>query len=146
MEVKINSADEIVFIEVGARLSGGDTHLLVRDARKDGKSQLEYTVDAHLGSTPPDPAYGAVRHAVRAYVIATRAGRLVSWNRLDEIRLLPSFRRMSLHAEPGAAITHTVDLATDAGWIDLAHTDFDVLRADEARLDTILKDGIFTLA
>lgn len=145
MELKINSAGEVVFIEVGPRLNGGDIHLLVREARADGKSQVEYAIDTHLSAPAPDPAYRTAKHAVRVHVVSTVEGTLARWEGLDEIRMLPSFSRMSLHVEPGGTVVRTTDLTNHAGWIDLADPDLDVLRADEGQLDAILRKGVLVL-
>ncbi len=140
MELKINSRGEMIFIEVGPRLSGGDTHKLVRDLRTDGRSQVEYTVDAFLAAPPPSADFVSHAHAIRVYLIAEREGLLTALRHLDEIERLPSFRRISLHAEVGQTVKLTHDLSGDAGWIDLVNADPVALQRDEIELDRLKLD------
>lgn len=137
MELKINSRDEIVFIEVGPRLSGGDTHKLVRDVRCDGRSQVELTIDAYLSASPPPREYASRLHAVRVYVIAEQEGILTGFRHLQAIERLASHRRTNMHVSVGQQVRLTQDLSNDAGWIDLAHEDADVLTRDEIELDRL---------
>jgi hypothetical protein len=143
MEVKINSRDEIVFIEVGPRLNGDDTHKLVQDTRADGRSQVEYTIDSILGLPWPEPKYETAKEGLRVHLISSDEGHLKGLLHLDDIRALQSFRRMNLNVEVGQTIAKTVDLSSDAGWIDLASADFELLKNDERRLDGIIKNGVF---
>jgi L-amino acid ligase len=146
MEVKINSDDEIVFIEVGARLNGDDTHKLVRDTRADGKSQVEYTIDAVLGSPPPEPDYETAKEGIRVHIISEKSGVLEQISHLDKITSLRSYARMNLHVVEGQTVLSTTDFASNAGWVDLVNEDQEALRADEEILDTILAEGIFIFA
>lgn len=139
-ELKIDSRGDIVFIEVGPRLSGGDTHKLVRDLRADGRSQVEFTVDAFLSAPPPPVDFVSHAHAIRVYLIAEREGVLTALRNLDAIERLPSFRRISLHVEVGQNVKLTHDLSGDAGWIDLVNADLEALRRDEMELDRIKGD------
>lgn len=144
MELKINSRGEVVFIEVGPRLNGGDIYKLVQDVRWDGKSQVSLSVDAALGLPAPDSAYAVRREGVRVHIVIKGDGRLKEVKALPEIMALPSFTRMDLHVHPGQYIAPTRDLSDLAGWIDLTHPDERVLRRDEARLDAILARGILS--
>ena len=142
MEVKLTSNNEIVFIEVGPRLSGDDTHKLVQITRADGKSQLEYTIEAVLGNSSPDPMYKTAKEGVRVHVISSGAGYLKNWKHCDRIESLASYTHMSLHVEIGAPVARTTDQTNGAGWIDLTNADSAMLQDDERRLDEILRDGI----
>jgi hypothetical protein len=142
MELKINSKNEIVFIEVGARIDGAENHKLFHDGRADAKSQVEYTIDCALGLPPPDPAFGSRNEAMRTWIIATEEGQLKEWRNLDEIKALRSYTRMHLNVQVGQTVKKTMDLSNDAGFVELAHPDLDVLRADEKRLDEILAAGV----
>lgn len=144
MELKINSDDEIVFIEVGARLNGEDMHRLVQDTREDGKSQLEYTIDSVLDKPPPERNYKTIKDGIRVYFHTDKDGVLKEITQLDRIKALRSYTRIDLHATIGQKTSSTVDLVTNAGWVDLTHTDPEVLRADEKRLDAIIAEGMFT--
>jgi biotin carboxylase len=141
MEVKLNSKGEIVFIEVGARLHGADVFNLVRDTRADGKSQLDYAIDAMLGHPPPPARYESARDGVRVYIISRRAGRIIGIE-LDEVERMPSYARTDLNVKIGTVIAATTDLSNDVGFIDLTHADPVILQRDEARLDAILRAGV----
>jgi hypothetical protein len=145
MEVKINSKDEIVFIEVGPRLSGDDTHKLVQVTRADGKSQMEYTIDAVLGESSPDPLYQTAQEGVRVHIVSKSGGRLKGLRYDDKIKSLSSYTRMNLHVEIGGQVAITTDMTNGAGWIDLSNADAAMLQEDERQLDAILRDGILIL-
>lgn len=142
MEVKINARGEIVFIEVGARLHGADVFKMVRDTRADGRSQLDYALDAVLGRPPPAVAYETARDGVRVYIISHQEGRVVGIRNFDEIERLQSYARTELNVAIGAVIGKTTDLSNDVGFIDLAHADPATLQRDERRLDEILHAGV----
>lgn len=142
MEVKINSKEEIVFIEVGARLHGADVFKMVRDTRADGRSQLDYALDAVLGCPPPAVAYETARDGVRVYIISHEEGRVVGMRNFDQIERLPSYSRTELNVQVGAVVTKTTDLSNDIGFIDLANADPTTLQRDESRLDEILRAGV----
>lgn len=142
MEVKHTSCDDLVFIEVGPRLNGDDAHKLVRLTRADGKSQLEYTIDAVLGNPPPDSIYQTAKEGLRVHIISESEGRLKALRNCDKIESLSSFTHMSLHVEIGEHVARTTDLTNGAGWIDLTNADLAMLQNDERRLDGILGDGI----
>jgi hypothetical protein len=146
LEAKIDSRGELRFIEVGARLCGGDGFWLLQDVRADGRGQLEIAVDAFLGLAPPEPGYAARRGGIRVYVIAGEAGRLEGLRHVDRIEGLASFRRMQVHVQLGQAVVPTTDMSNDVGWIDLAHDDPAILDQDEQALDAILRDGILQLS
>lgn len=145
MEVKVNSRGEVVLIEVGARLNGGDIYKLVQDTRCDGKSQVEYTIDEVVGQEPPMAAYRSRSHGVRVYVVSTVEGRLTQIRHLDRIAALPSYRRTSLHVELGKVVQKTTDMSNDTGWIDLTNAEPLALRRDEQKLDEILSGGILVV-
>jgi hypothetical protein len=139
MEVKIDSKGELVFIEVGARMNGGDTYKQVQDCRADGKSQLELSVDAALGMSPPDPEhYPSIKGCVRVYVVSHEEGVLKELRGRDEIKKLRSYFDMHIAIAPGQRLTPTTDLTNPAGWIDLSNADARALENDERRLDEIL--------
>ncbi|MGV0816082.1 ATP-grasp domain-containing protein [Mycolicibacterium boenickei] len=146
MEVKINPRGEIVFIEVGPRLNGGDIHLLVRDTRADGKSQLDYTLDEAVGEcAPPSPTYQTRQNGVRVYVVSSVEGMLSAIQHLDAIEALPSYKRAGLHVRVGSPVQKTTDMTNDAGWIDLVNADAEVLKRDEQTLDEILKGQVLVV-
>jgi L-amino acid ligase len=140
MELKVTPNGDIVFLEVGPRLSGGDTHLLVRDLRGDGLSQVEMSLDAFLGLPPPE-AVPNLRMGVRVYAVSEMHGVVKGYRFMDDITRLPSFRRTSLKHASGDRVAPTTDLATDVGWIDLAHSDPAVLARDEATLSRLINSG-----
>jgi hypothetical protein len=142
MEIKINSKGELVFIEVGPRLNGGEAHKLVKATRADGNSQMEYAVDAALGLPGPDSHYETGKEGVRVFAISKGEGCLKKWTRLDEITSLRSFSEMHLNAEVGQHISRTTDLSNNIGWFDLVNADRSALREDEERLDAILDEGV----
>jgi hypothetical protein len=146
MELKIDSHGAVRFIEMGARLNGGDVSTMVSDLRADRKGQVQHWIDMVLGSAAPAPAFELDRSGVRVYINAHSEGVLREWRFLDQIRALPSFARMSLNYQPGDTVRFTTDLSNDAGWIDLVHADEDVLRADECTLDAIIAGQPLVLA
>lgn len=146
MELKIDSRGEIVFIEIGPRLNGGDIFKIVRDTRADGKSQLDFAIDAAIGAPPPSASYRSAREGVRVYVIAEREGRLVGFDHLEEIEALASYTRTQWFVELGTHISRTTDMSSDVGWIDLTSADPVSLAADERRLDQILRRGVLRFA
>lgn len=145
MEVKINSAGEVVFIEVGARLSGGDSYRMVQGARADGKSQVQYVLDTIQGLPLPNADYESAKSAVRVCIIAEAEGRLKSFKNLDSIRALRSFFHLELPEEIGQMIVKTFDLGSLVGYVELVHADPAVLADDERRVDEILSQGIMLL-
>ena len=146
MEVKIDSKGDIVFIEVGPRLNGGDIYLQVQQSRADGKSQMEYALDAALGLPAPDSSYRTANESVRVYIVSGVEGTLKEVVHLDEIEALGSYTRRHLNVEAGQPVVKTTDLTNDAGWIDLSNPDPGALRRDEERLDEILAKGVLVLA
>jgi hypothetical protein len=145
MEVKLNAAGEIFFIEVGPRLNGDDIYKLVQDTRADGKSQVEYTIDSVLGHPYPAQKYKSAQEGVRVHLISHYEGNLIGLLYLDDIRALKSFRRIKLNVEVGQKISKTTDLTNGAGWVDLANADLALLRNDERRVDTIISRGVLAV-
>lgn len=145
MELKVNSAGEIVFIEVGPRLNGGDIFKLVQDVRLDGRSQVSLAIDAATSLAPQGVSNQLMRQGVRVHIVIKGEGRLAGFLSLEDIALLPSFRRIDLHVHVGQVIRPTQDLSDLAGWIDLVHEDPQVLASDEAHLDELLARGILLL-
>jgi L-amino acid ligase len=145
MEVKINSRGEVVFIEVGARLSGGESYRLVQEARADGKSQVQYVLDAIQGLPLPSADYETAKGVVRVCIISEVEGRLKSFRSLESIRALRSFSRLELSVEIGQMVSKTTDLNSLAGYIELVEADPSILAEDEKRLDEILSQGVLLL-
>ena len=145
MEVKINSKDEIVFIEVGARLSGGDTHLLTQETRLDGLSQVQLSIDAYLDLPAPERKYSSKKFGIRNYIVSNKKGVLKKYKSIEQIQKLNSFSRMNLVYKEGSTIKPTIDMASDAGWIDLSHSNKNQISNDEKILDQLLFEGIFCL-
>jgi len=142
MEVKINSRDEIVFIEVGVRISGGDSNRLVQSARADGKSQIQYVLDAIQGLPLPSDNYETAHDVVRVCVISEAEGRLKSFRNLESIQSLRSFAFLDLRVKPGQRVSKTISPDTLAGYVELVHTDPSILAEDQKRLDEILSQGV----
>ena len=81
---------------------------------------------------PTLQASGCMVHLVN-YVTGT----LVGAHHLDEISGLPSVFNMEVYdpfVSPGSAIEPTVDIKTDAGWVQLVNDDEDALERDYAEI------------
>ncbi|HEY0195005.1 MAG TPA: ATP-grasp domain-containing protein [Kofleriaceae bacterium] len=146
MEVKLNSRGELVFIEVGARLSGGDSYRMVQDARADGKSQLEFVLDTVQGLPLPRGDYETAKEVVRVCIITESEGKLEAFKQLETIEQLRSCARIQKLVKIGQMVPRTTDLSTLVGYVELAHPDAKVLAEDERRLDEILRQGVLVFA
>jgi biotin carboxylase len=145
MEVKINSRDEIVFIEVGARTSGTSVPRLTQLARADGKGPIEYVLDTIQGLPLPGDNYETGRGAVCVCIVSECEGHLKSFRNLEVIEALRSFAFMELSVKPGQKVSRTIDLASLAGYVALVHADPDILADDQRRLDELLSQGVLDL-
>lgn len=129
-----------VLVEVNAgRFSGGDFKQLVDLCV--GANAYEATLDAyardggrsweHVPPLPPAALRGCGRMVT---LVSGVAGTLRRVRHLDLIEALPSFVSYKPAYAPGDVVQVTLDLATVAGHVMLAHADPEVLEADYARL------------
>lgn len=136
-----------VLVECGARMHGS-----VRDDVIDRctPSHVTVTVDAYL-----DPA-SVARRAETGYelsaasycvmLISHQSGRIVAEAGMREVEQLESFAGTISMAEPGDAITPTVDLFSCPGIIYLVHPDRTVLQRDYERIRELEETvGMFEL-
>jgi hypothetical protein len=145
-EVMLTAAGPVL-VECGARMHGS-----VRDDVIDRctPSHVTVTVDAYL-----DPA-SVARRAETGYVlraasycvmlISHQEGRIVAEAGMREVQELESFAGTISMAQPGDAITPTVDLFSCPGIIYLIHPDRAVLQRDYERIRELEETvGMFEL-
>lgn len=107
-ELKLTDAGPRL-VETASRICGADLPVLVTEAI--GESQLEWTVDAYT-----DPArfterakddYVIQKHAICANMVSPKAGTLVSYPKLDQVKALESFHGAVVKVKPGDRISVT---------------------------------------
>jgi biotin carboxylase len=137
-------ADGPVLIECNARLDGLEYQPLTR--RCMGYGQIELTCDAFMhpqAFLAGDVRYPQKEHASNIVMITPRDATVQSFDKLAEIRRLPSFVGLLLRVRPGDALKATVDYATSPGVVFLSHPDASVLREDRQRVQSLEGGGLF---
>ncbi|MGB5831067.1 MAG: ATP-grasp domain-containing protein [Thiohalocapsa sp.] len=143
-EIMVDAAGPVL-IECGARLDGLDYRPLT--CRCMGVGQVEIACDAYLA---PDAflvgarSYSRLEHATNVVLITPAATTATSFDRLAQIRTLPSFVDLLLRVRPGDHLPATTDYQTAPGVVFLAHPDDDVIRKDYRRIREIQAGGLFS--
>ncbi|MDO3399918.1 ATP-grasp domain-containing protein [Mycolicibacterium neoaurum] len=139
--------DGPTLVEIGARLCGADTARYAGLAW--GTSQVEWSVAAFTDPARFHTMAGEpVRrrnYAAMAFLTAPRAGTLVSYPRLDEVRALPSYHDHTVVVRPGQRLHRTVSDVTEPMMIGLVHPIADVLDRDLATVNYLDGDGFYEI-
>jgi hypothetical protein len=131
--------DQPVLMEIGARLSAGNNATLSRTCG--GVCALDLTIAAYLD--PRGFAAGIESHpklklaAANFFLIPGKTGRLKSLPRVDEIRALRSFQRMSIGAKVGEPLGRV------AGAVTLVHPDRAVILEEIQALRELQDHGFY---
>lgn len=147
MEIKIDDKGQPTLIEVGARLAGVYGHRVIQQCAKNGKSQLEYTIDAYVNKDALEDLKDGYELKKKGFVvclISSVEGKIDKINYLDEIKALPSFQEIKFSISEGEFLMRTVDLFTSPGFVYLAHenenqllSDYNQFRALEQKMYSI---------
>jgi biotin carboxylase len=136
-----------VLIECAARMQGS---LLPDAVERCTPSHVAVTVEAYL-----DPSSVARRaavpyelrgHAECVALISEQEGQIVSCDRLDALRQLPSYCGEIAMLGPGSEIARTVDLFSSPGSVYLVHIEERRLRQEYERLRELERAGLFEVA
>ena len=148
MEIMYNEATGPCLVEVGSRCHGGEgTWVPVADECL-GYSQLDATLNAYLrpdrfDALPAEPQ--PAKFGCEAFLVAYRKGLVLDIPGLEDIRALPSFRRIEMMTQPGATLLPTVDCFTRPGSVQLVSDTEEGLRQDYERIRALEHDGLFHL-
>jgi biotin carboxylase len=115
MEVMFDPATGPCLVEVGSRCHGGEGTWLPVVNECLGYSQLDATLSAYIrpdrfDALPMEPL--PLKHGAEAFLVSHTHGVLKDIPGSDEIRSMPSFRRMELLTQPGSNISPTIDCFT----------------------------------
>ncbi len=131
-----------VLVEVSPRMNAGNNAVLAKvcGARA---SALELTVRAEIAPErflrEVEDGYRLSRHATNRFLIPRQQGRLHGVRRLDEIRALRSFHRLSVGARVGRPVPRVV------GAVTLVHEDAEVIELDLQRIRELEADGLYDI-
>lgn len=124
-------------IEINNRLPGAGTPLMID--RCSGLNCYRTAVELFMGEYDGDRSdFSFARHYSVCCLINDRAGTVVDYTGIDEVRALSSFVDMRLIAEVGAHWPVTTDLASAWGLVWLVNDDTDRLDADTATVHELL--------
>jgi len=148
MEVML-CADGPCLVEVGSRCHGGEASWLPVVTECLGYSQLEATLAAYIrpdrfDALPYEPAE-LLKQGCEAFLVSSQRGTLKSMPGLDEIRGMPSFRRMEMFSQPGDPLYPTIDCFTRPGSVQMVNTAIHELEADYSRIRELELNGLFEL-
>mmetsp|Transcript_37218 Transcript_37218/g.37900 ORF Transcript_37218/g.37900 Transcript_37218/m.37900 type:complete len:506 (-) Transcript_37218:227-1744(-) len=136
-------------VEVGSRCHGGEASWLPVVTECLGYSQLEATLAAYIrpdrfDALPYEPAE-LLKQGCEAFLVSSQRGTLKSMPGLDEIRGMPSFRRMEMFSQPGDPLYPTIDCFTRPGSVQMVNTAIHELEADYSRIRELELNGLFEL-
>jgi hypothetical protein len=139
-EVIVTSDRGPVLVEVNCRQHNMDFCPLTMACI--GYNALDMTVDALLGDEESwkvtYPAFPALRaQGCMVHLINYASGVLNEVKHLEEIDALPSVLKWEVYdhfREPGIRIEPTVDIRSDAGWVQLVHEDLNTLEHNYEQL------------
>jgi biotin carboxylase len=130
-EMKLTS-DGPCLVEVGARLGGFGLPECVRLAT--GESPIQWMVDAYVRprrfAQRRRRPYALHRHVARTVMVSPRDGTLLSYQSLQAIKGLDSFRDMTVRVHPGQRLSLTTDDTTYPILLTLLHEVGEVLTRD----------------
>lgn len=124
-------------IEINNRLPGASTPLMIQKCS--GLNTFQENIRIFLGEYEPPPAYEFHRHYNVCCLINPRAGRVVGYEGLEDVRRLASFDSERMIAEPGQPWPVTEDMATAWGLVRLVHEDRDQLDRDAEAVHEIMR-------
>ncbi|MFI1886879.1 ATP-grasp domain-containing protein [Streptomyces jumonjinensis] len=132
----VDAADEIRFIEMGARLGGNGMPLLVRHAF--GINTYEAALRLALGQ-PTDLTPRHHRKTALRILTADTDGVLLGVDGTDAVRALPETVELQLFAEPGSRVHRYTQAGHKLGYLLLVADTHDALRAAQARAESLLR-------
>lgn len=151
MEVILTPQAGPCLVEVGCRCHGGNASWVPVVEECIGYSQLEATLNCYLRPDRFDiiPSFPALltKQGAEVFLVSNATGVVVATPGVDEIRRLPSFRRLELFTQVGSKILPTINCFTRPGSIQLVNELPGTLEDDYASVrDLEAKGLIFTLA
>lgn len=131
----------ITFVESATRLTAGSNAVLSRVCG--AVCQLDLTIDAYSNSTAflerANEPQTLERRAAQFFLMPRREGRLLAVPRLDEIRGLRSFHRVSVGAAMGEPAPRV------AGLVTLIHRDPDMIAEDIRAIRVLEDNGLYEI-
>lgn len=139
--------DDIILIEVGARVCGGSVPSTTRACL--GASQLDFTVDAFVDQESffrrSTLDYECNKWSYIVALISYQEGKIRSIPGLSKIKELDSYYTDFLHVSPGGKIEKTIDLESSPGDIHLINDEMSVLEKDYEFIRKLEKKHLFEL-
>lgn len=139
-----------VLVELNCRLHGGNAAWVHPASICMGTDQLSILMDVYLNngkifnSIPSRPVTAqAYCHQVKMRTHIQGKLDCVIPEQLERIKALPSYLEHFFSVRPGDRLSKTIDMPSVPGEVTLVHKEKDVLAADYATLNEILKEGIF---
>jgi biotin carboxylase/drug/metabolite transporter (DMT)-like permease len=134
-----------VLIECGARMGGSQVPEIASECL--GTNQVEILA---LAVARPDEfarlagaPYRLLQQLRYVSLINPRGGVMPSWDELEAIRRLPSYRHAVLTVPAGASLPRTIDVATSPGFVYLVAEDRDQILADYEALRRLELEGLY---
>eukprot|EP00600_Ochromonadales_sp_CCMP1393_P003118 CAMPEP_0174978690 /NCGR_PEP_ID=MMETSP0004_2-20121128/14353_1 /TAXON_ID=420556 /ORGANISM="Ochromonas sp., Strain CCMP1393" /LENGTH=988 /DNA_ID=CAMNT_0016230109 /DNA_START=105 /DNA_END=3071 /DNA_ORIENTATION=+ len=135
-------------VEVGTRCHGGEATWLPVAAECVGYTQLDATLNCYLrpdrfDALPFEPVLH--KQGTEAFLVSYNEGTLKDIPGIEALRKLPSFRRMEMLTQPGAALHPTIDCFTRPGSVQMVNASAAQMQADYEQIRTLEKAGMFEL-
>lgn len=142
MEVILTPHAGPCLVEVGCRCHGGEASWLPIAEECLGYSQLESTLNCYLRPDRFDalPSFPTLlnKQGAEVFLVSRQGGIVEGSPGVEEIRRLPSFRRLEIFTQVGARVVPTVDCFTRPGSVQLVsdapgqlEEDYDHIRSME---------------
>jgi hypothetical protein len=82
-----------------------------------------------------------LKHAVEACFVSYEDGVVASFPGLEDVKNMPSFKKLMMNSHPGDTIRKTVDYFTTPGSAMLVHEDADILKKDYLAIRNLESPG-----
>lgn len=133
LDLVVDAGGRARLIEMGARTGGDPLGELARHCY--GVDPIEASISVAVGAPLPAIPSGAAPRPVMVQLLnAAETGTLTAIRGVEEARAWPEVLRIVLLAEPGRAVTATIDLTSKLGYALLSADTPDQLRKAAARL------------
>lgn len=150
-EMIITPGGEIVLVETGSRLAGGDMPYWVREAT--GIDEVNLSIDAYVRPDLLADRWALIqaryeqmppKHLSEVLLLSLKEGRVLSRQAEEDIRELASFQSLSWRYQEGEPVGISTNLRTVLAYVVLIHEDPEVLKADRLLLKRWEQEGRFT--
>lgn len=137
LDLVVDPAGRPYLIEMGARTGGDPLGELARHCY--GVDPIEASISVAVGAPLPPVPFATVPHPVMVQLLnAADTGTLAAIHGVEEARGWPEVLRVVLLAEPGRAVTSTIDLTSKLGYALLtADTPAQLRQAAQRLLSTV---------